>query len=91
MKRGDELELISCSAPCRLEIVDIFVEDSTPQEILTNVNKSMRLSLDNSEIDYLVNMYKDLGRSPTDVELYMFSQINSGKSLGIYYTRMDPD
>ena len=43
----------------------------------------MGLALDDSEIDYLVDRFTDdggLGRSPFDVELYMFAQINSGTS-----------
>ena len=30
-----------------------------------------------AEIDYLYGAYKSLGRNPTDVELVMFSQVNS--------------
>ena len=43
----------------------------------------MGLALDESEIDYLVDRFTGgdgLGRSPFDVELYMFAQINSGNS-----------
>ena len=72
-----------------MRVIDLFVEDRTPQETLRKVNMSLRLSLDDSEIDYLVNKYEDLGRSPTDVELYMFSQINSGKSSVVRCSRMD--
>ena len=38
----------------------------------------MGLALDDSEIEYLVTKFAELGRSPSDVELYMFAQINSG-------------
>ena len=43
----------------------------------------MGLALDDSEIEYLVSKFtgdNGLGRSPLDVELYMFAQINSGIS-----------
>ena len=41
----------------------------------------MGLAIDDSEIEYLVSRFTGeggLGRSPFDVELYMFAQINSG-------------
>ena len=41
------------------------------------VNKKMGLAMSDQEIIYLENMYKKLKRNPTDVELMMFSQINS--------------
>ena len=41
------------------------------------VNKKMGLAMSDPEIIYLENMYKKLKRNPTDVELMMFSQINS--------------
>ncbi|KAL9608325.1 MAG: hypothetical protein Q9204_009244, partial [Flavoplaca sp. TL-2023a] len=45
-----------------------------------NANKELGLALDDSEIDYLINAYAaggPLARNPTDVELFMFAQINS--------------
>ena len=45
----------------------------------------MGLALDDSEIDYLVTKFTGEGgleRSPFDVELYMFAQINSGTASG---------
>ena len=41
------------------------------------VNKKMGLAMSDPEIIYLEKMYKKLKRNPTDVELMMFSQINS--------------
>ncbi len=44
----------------------------------------MGLALDDSEIDYLIAKFTGEGgldRSPFDVELYMFAQINSGISI----------
>ena len=37
----------------------------------------MGLAMSNSEINYLIGIYKVLKRNPSDVELMMFSQINS--------------
>lgn len=41
------------------------------------VNNKIGLALSAPEIHYLKNMYSKLKRNPTDVELMMFSQINS--------------
>ena len=60
-------------------MIDLFVEGVDPQAILRKANKEMGLALDDSEIEYLVTKFQGLGRSPFDVELYMFAQINSGK------------
>ena len=40
-------------------------------------NKSSGLALNEEEISYLKNIFKTLKRNPTDIELMMFSQINS--------------
>ncbi|CAN6674149.1 phosphoribosylformylglycinamidine synthase [Trichomonascus vanleenenianus] len=44
--------------------------DSIPQ-----ANKTLGLALDQPEIDYLAHAFPD--RDPTDVELFMFAQVNS--------------
>ena len=45
---------------------------------LLQANKEMGLALDQGEIDYLTNAFtKVIGRNPTDVELFMFAQVNS--------------
>ena len=65
------------------KIIDLFVDGNDPHEILRKANKTMGLALDDSEIEYLVSKFTSeggLGRSPFDVELYMFAQINSGIS-----------
>ncbi|KAL9093634.1 MAG: hypothetical protein Q9159_000163 [Coniocarpon cinnabarinum] len=47
-------------------------------EILQSANRELGLALDQSEVDYLVDAYcNQLRRDPTDVELYMFAQVNS--------------
>lgn len=47
-------------------------------ENLIKANKELGLALDQGEIDYLINAFKEIiGRNPTDVELFMFAQVNS--------------
>ena len=60
-----------------LEVIDIFQEGGNPVEILNSYNKENGLSLDMPEIEYLIQAYKNVGRSPFDVELFMFAQVNS--------------
>ena len=61
-------------------IVQLHGEDINPRGALEQANKSLGLALDASEIDYLIQAYDlngPLGRSPYDVELFMFAQVNS--------------
>jgi phosphoribosylformylglycinamidine synthase len=52
--------------------------DITPgRSALEAANKRLGLALADDEIDYLMQSYATLGRSPTDVELMMFAQANS--------------
>ena len=44
---------------------------------LLEVNARLGLALAEDEIDYLLEVYRGLGRDPTDVELMMFAQANS--------------
>lgn len=60
-----------------LEIVDIFSQGSSPLEILRDYNKKCGLALDESEMEYLVEVFRRQGRPPHDVELFMFAQVNS--------------
>lgn len=60
-----------------LEIVDIFAPGATPFERLRSYNKEFGLALDDSEMEYLVEVFKRQGRAPHDVELFMFAQVNS--------------
>ena len=41
-------------------------------------NREFGLALSPDEIDYLVENFTAIGRNPTDVELMMFAQANSG-------------
>ncbi|KAF7506451.1 hypothetical protein GJ744_011701 [Endocarpon pusillum] len=45
--------------------------------VLKDANRDLGLALDASEIQYLAEAYSKLGRRPTDVELFMFAQVNS--------------
>lgn len=48
-----------------------------PFEAIQQVNRKMGLALSEHEIQYLVDVYRELGRDPKDVELMMFGQVNS--------------
>ncbi|KAI1498464.1 CobB/CobQ-like glutamine amidotransferase domain-containing protein [Biscogniauxia marginata] len=60
-----------------LVVVDIFADERGPLAALQDYNKKTGLGLDHSNIEYLVEQYKSLGRSPNDIELFMFAQVNS--------------
>ena len=66
--------------PSQLQIIDIHAEGSDPRQVLQQANKDLGLALSDSEIRYLIEAYAldgPIARSPTDVELFMFAQINS--------------
>jgi hypothetical protein len=63
--------------PYPLEVIDLSAEGSTPLEILKVYNTKRGLALDQPEMEYLVQAYKQLGRNPYDIELFMFAQVNS--------------
>ncbi len=48
-----------------------------PHAALAEANRDYGLALNDQEIDYLIQHYRDLGRDPTDAELMMFAQANS--------------
>ncbi|KAJ2986414.1 hypothetical protein NUW58_g5042 [Xylaria curta] len=60
-----------------LVVVDIFADPQGPVAALTEYSKQNGLGLDDSEIQYLIEVFKDLGRPPNDIELFMFGQVNS--------------
>lgn len=63
--------------PAPLTTVSLSGGDS-PQAALQKANRELGLALDASEIEYLVDAYTNqLKRDPTDVELFMFAQVNS--------------
>ncbi|EDN02576.1 phosphoribosylformylglycinamidine synthase [Histoplasma capsulatum] len=66
--------------PLPLETIPLYGESKSPIEVLQEANARLGLALDQSEIDYLVDAYASggpVGRPPTDVELFMFAQVNS--------------
>lgn len=63
--------------PAPLEVVDIFADGRDPIQVLNEYNKARGLALDQSEIEYLVERFRQLGRPPHDIELFMFAQVNS--------------
>ncbi|ETN44156.1 phosphoribosylformylglycinamidine synthase [Cyphellophora europaea CBS 101466] len=67
-------------SPGKLGVYDLDNGERPPVEVLKQLNSDLGLALDASEIQYLVDAYaKDgpVGRAPTDVELFMFAQVNS--------------
>ncbi|KIH88397.1 phosphoribosylformylglycinamidine synthase [Sporothrix brasiliensis 5110] len=61
-----------------LETIDIFGQPGTdPVDVLRAYNEAKGLALDEDEMAYLVAEFKALGRSPNDVELFSFAQVNS--------------
>lgn len=47
------------------------------KEALQKANVELGLALNSDEMDYLLDSFKNLGRDPSDIELYMFAQMNS--------------
>lgn len=60
--------------PKKLVEVPILTEGRLALE---RADKKMGLALASAEIDYLVESFTALKRNPTDVELYMFAEMNS--------------
>src|SRR5205809_3961595 len=76
----DLLLMFSEHLPLPLESIPLYDGSKSPSEILGAANKRLGLALDQSEIDYLVDAYASGGpvsRPPTDVELFMFAQVNT--------------
>ncbi|KAK0282600.1 phosphoribosylformylglycinamidine synthase [Friedmanniomyces endolithicus] len=64
--------------PAPLERVHLLQGSSGSKETLKQANVALGLALDDSEMDYLIDAYTNqLQRDPTDVELFMFAQVNS--------------
>lgn len=63
--------------PSPLAVVDIFADNQDALSVLRDYNQKKGLSLDESEMEYLVDVFRKLGRPPNDVELFMFAQVNS--------------
>ncbi|PHQ81296.1 MAG: phosphoribosylformylglycinamidine synthase [Coxiella sp. (in: Bacteria)] len=72
---GQDLKaLFVHGTPKPLQTVAVMEEGLTALEA---ANESMGLSLSPVELEYLLTLYKDLERNPTDIELMMFAQVNS--------------
>lgn len=58
--------------------VAVLTDTGVSMDALQKANRELGLALDKSEMDYLVDAYgRQLRRNPTDVELFMFAQVNS--------------
>lgn len=66
--------LFATVPPRPLRKVDI---QNDGKRALIEANKTFGLALSNDEVEYLYESYIDLKRSPTDIELMMFAQVNS--------------
>ena len=76
--RVPDLEAIFAEGiPAPAKVIALFEEGCDPHQALQEANKSLGLALDDSEIDYLIDAYESLARSPFDTELFMFAQVNS--------------
>lgn len=60
--------------PAQMQQIEL---GSNPVETFHQLNRNLGLALAEDEIEYLVQIYSNLGRAPTDVELMMFAQANS--------------
>lgn len=67
------------SEPAPAISIPLLSADGTAsRDALVKANREHGLALTSDDIDYLVDAYgKDLKRNPTDIELFMFAQVNS--------------
>ncbi|GAW25447.1 putative phosphoribosylformylglycinamidine synthase [Rosellinia necatrix] len=72
-----ETTVFAETARSPLVVVDIFADSRGPIAALTEYSVENGLGLDDSEIQYLIEVFRDLGRPPNDIELFMFGQVNS--------------
>ena len=75
LNKADQIsELFIHQHPQPLKYIDVLQKGS---EALVAANQDLGLALSEIEIDYLLKSFQRLKRNPTDVELMMFSQVNS--------------
>ena len=67
-------KLFAQHQPAPVQHVDLL---GAGRVALEQANIKLGLALAQDEIDYLLNAFTQLGRNPTDIELYMFAQANS--------------
>ncbi|MFB6421863.1 MAG: phosphoribosylformylglycinamidine synthase [Candidatus Malihini olakiniferum] len=60
--------------PTSLKYIDILLQG---RQALEQANMNLGLALEEDEIHYLLDTFTNLGRNPTNIELYMFAQANS--------------
>ena len=70
-------ELFRHFSPKPLATVDVLQGGKTA---LVDANATLGLALSDDEVDYLLDIFTQAGRNPTDVELMMFAQANSEHS-----------
>ena len=69
--------MFSTGSRMPMEIVDIFTDESGPLAALQAYSTRMGLGLDQESMIFLVAEFKNLGRPPNDIELFMWAQANS--------------
>ncbi|KEY57058.1 phosphoribosylformylglycinamidine synthase [Serratia sp. DD3] len=67
-------KLFSHHQPAPYQVIDLLGQG---RSALDQANIKLGLALAPDEIDYLLNAFTQLGRNPSDIELYMFAQANS--------------
>ena len=81
-----EEDIFAQHLPTSLQSVSL-ADAKTKEEaisILKKANVDWGLALSNPEMEYLVGIYKDLDRSPTDAELFMFAQVSYTSSNSVF-------
>ncbi|MCY4050465.1 MAG: phosphoribosylformylglycinamidine synthase [Gammaproteobacteria bacterium] len=73
--RNTKIEsLFKWTDPSQLSTVNLIGEG---RDALIKANQESGFSMNSVELDYLVDLFRTLGRNPTDAELMMFAQVNS--------------
>ncbi|ORY05767.1 phosphoribosylformylglycinamidin [Basidiobolus meristosporus CBS 931.73] len=78
----EETSIFKQGQPAQLRIVELIGQERdsvAAKEKLVKANTELGLALAADEINYLVDAFvgDELSRNPTDVELFMFAQVNS--------------
>ena len=76
----DLTNIFAESLPAPLKIVDLGDSRDTGRKALDDASNSLGLALDDLDMHNLLDAYSSdgpLARNPTDVEIFMFAQINS--------------
>lgn len=76
-REPDIYQMFAEGQPYPLEVINLSASGDNAMEVLKAYNKKRGLALDQLEMEYLVQAYKNLGRDPHDIELFMFAQVNS--------------